>query len=89
MRGENTSIAYYMQNPVFKDLNMTVLEYIKEAAEIIHMNDGTTLSSGQFLEQFGFEGKILHSPLETLSGGERKRLFLVRLLISNPNFSYS
>lgn len=86
VRGENTSIAYYMQNPVFKDLNMTVLEYIKEAAEIIHMNDGTTLSSGQFLEQFGFEGKILHSPLETLSGGERKRLFLVRLLISNPNF---
>ena len=50
------------------------------------MNDGTVLSASLFLEQFGFEGKIQHSPVGTLSGGERKRLYLVRLLISNPNF---
>ena len=50
------------------------------------MNDGTVLSAPLFLEQFGFEGKIQHSPVGTLSGGERKRLYLVRLLISNPNF---
>ena len=84
--GENTVFAYYRQNPVFKDTEISVLEYVKEAAEIMKMNDGTTLSAGQFLEQFGFEGKILHSPVGTLSGGERKRLFLVRLLLSNPNF---
>lgn len=84
--GENTVFAYYQQNPVFKDTSITVLEYVKEAAEIMHMNDGTTLSAGQFLEQFGFEGKILYSPVGTLSGGERKRLFLVRLLLTNPNF---
>lgn len=84
--GENTHIAYYEQNPVFKDLNLTVLEYIKEAAEVIHRNDGSLLSANLFLEQFGFEGKIQYSPVSSLSGGERKKLFLVRLLISNPNF---
>ena len=48
--------------------------------------DGTVLSAGLFLEQFGFEGRIQHSAVSTLSGGERKRLYLVRLLIGNPNF---
>jgi ATP-binding cassette subfamily F protein uup len=86
VRGVNTVFGYYQQNPVFKDLSLTVLDYIKEAAEIMRMNDGTTLSAAQFLEQFGFEGKIQFSPLSSLSGGERKRVFLVRLLITNPNF---
>lgn len=84
--GTNTVFAYYQQNPVFKDTSLTVLEYIKEAAEMIRMNDGTTLSAAQFLEEFEFIGKIQFSPVNTLSGGERKRLFLVRLLMSNPNF---
>ena len=84
--GQNTSIAYYEQNPTFPDTSLTVLEYVKEAAEVMQMNDGTTLSAAQFLEQFGFEGKIQHSPVSTLSGGERKRLYLVRMLLSNPNF---
>ena len=86
VKGENTFFGYYQQNPVFKDLSLTVLEYIKEAADIVHMNDGKTLSASLFLNHFGFEGKIQHSMLSTLSGGERKRVFLVRLLISNPNF---
>ena len=84
--GQNTAIAYYQQNPTFKNLDQSVLEYVKEAAEVMQMNDGTTLSASQFLEQFGFEGKIQYSPVSSLSGGERKRLFLVRLLLSNPNF---
>ena len=84
--GENTKIAYYQQNPVFKDLNLSVLEYIKEEAEFVKKSDGTSLSAPLFLEQFGFEGKIQHSSVSSLSGGERKKLFLVRLLISNPNF---
>jgi len=86
IKGENTFFGYYQQNPVFKDLSLTVLEYIKEAADVVHMNDGKTLSASLFLNHFGFEGKIQHSMLSTLSGGERKRVFLVRLLISNPNF---
>ena len=85
-KGENTFIGYYQQNPVFKNLSQTVLEYIQEAAEIVRKNNGKTLSAAQFLNEFGFEGKIQHSMLSTLSGGERKRVFLVRLLIENPNF---
>lgn len=84
--GDNTHFAYYQQNPVFKNTNLTVLEYIKEVAENVVMNNGKTYSAARFLEEFGFEGKIQYSPVSTLSGGERKRLFLVRLLISNPNF---
>lgn len=84
--GENTVFGYYNQNPVFKDKNISVLEYLKESAEYITKNDGKTLSAGQFLSEFGFEGKIQGSAVENLSGGERKRLFLIRLLMSNPNF---
>jgi len=65
---------------------MTALEYIEEAAEWIELNDGRKLSAALFLNEFGFEGKIQHSPVTALSGGEKKRLYLVRLLISNPNF---
>ena len=86
VKGENTHFGYYQQNPELKDLSMTVLEYIEEAADVIKMNDGKTLSASLFLKEFDFEGKIQHSMLSTLSGGERKRVFLVRLLISNPNF---
>ncbi len=84
--GVNTHVAYYEQNPVFKDTTLTVLEYIEEAALNISMNDGRTLTASQFLNEFSFEGKIQHSMVSTLSGGERKRLYLVRLLMSNPNF---
>ncbi len=84
--GENTVFGYYNQNPVFKDLNQNVLDYIKETAEFIKKNDGKIVSSAVFLAEFGFEGKIQYSPISSLSGGEKKRLFLVRLLLSNPNF---
>ena len=85
--GENTKFGYYTQNPVFKDTNLTVLEYIKETAEHMTLNDGKKeVSASKFLEEFGFEGKIQHSPVSSLSGGERKRLYLVRLLLENPNF---
>lgn len=86
VKGENTFIAYYEQNPVFENTDLTVLEYIKEVADVIKNSDGTILSANLFLEQFGFEGRIQYSAVSTLSGGERKRLYLVRLLISNPNF---
>lgn len=85
-KGENTVFGYYNQNPVFPNLSMTVLEYISETAEFITRSDGRTMSASLFLNEFGFEGKIQYSPVSSLSGGERKRLFLVRLLIANPNF---
>lgn len=84
--GDNTAFGYYMQNPVFLDVDLTVLDYVKETAEFIERKDGKTVSAEVFLEEFGFSGKIQHSPVSTLSGGEKKKLFLVRLLLSNPNF---
>lgn len=84
--GVNTRFGYYTQNPEFRDSSLTVLEYIKETAERMTGNDGKTVSASKFLEEFGFEGKIQYSPVSTLSGGEKKRLYLVRLLLQNPNF---
>jgi len=84
--GDNTVFAYYRQNVVFPDTEETVLEYIKDVAEVITLADGTEISAAKLLEQFGFEGKVQYSPVGTLSGGERKRVYLVRLLMSNPNF---
>jgi ATP-binding cassette subfamily F protein uup len=85
--GVNTKFGYYTQNPTFTDSNVTVLEYIKETAEHMTLNKGKKeVSASRFLEEFGFEGKIQHSPVSSLSGGERKKLYLVRLLLENPNF---
>ena len=85
--GVNTKFGYYAQNPVFPDTNLTVLEYIKETAEQISLNnDKKEVRPEKFLEEFGFEGKIQYSPVSTLSGGEKKRLYLVKLLLENPNF---
>lgn len=91
IRGENTVFGYYKQNPEMSFVKEgvtppTVLEYIRESAEVITLNNGKTLSATRLLEQFGFEGRILYSPVTDLSGGELKRLYLVRLLMSNPNF---
>lgn len=91
IRGENTVFGYYQQNPELSFAKEgvtppTVLEYIREVAEVITLNNGKTLSAARLLEQFGFEGRILYSPVTDLSGGELKQLYLVRLLMSNPNF---
>lgn len=85
--GVNTKFGYYEQNPVFPNTNLTVLEYIKESAEQISLsNEKKEVRPEKFLEEFGFEGKIQYSPVSTLSGGERKRLYLIKLLLENPNF---
>ncbi|HNY22709.1 MAG TPA: ATP-binding cassette domain-containing protein, partial [Treponemataceae bacterium] len=55
-------------------------------AEVVTKADGVTVSASKLLESFGFSGKAQHSPSSALSGGEKKRLYLVRLLMSNPNF---
>lgn len=91
-KGENTVFGYYKQQ-IDKEMFFskdnyvpTVLEYIQEKAEIISTNDGKQISSSRMLEYFGFIGRIQYSPINTLSGGEQKRLYLVKLLMQNPNF---
>lgn len=85
-RGDNTVIAYYRQNPEIGDSPFTVIDYIKEVAETIALANGKELTASQLLERFGFSGRIQYSPVTALSGGERKRVYLVRLLMTNPNF---
>ncbi|OQB04838.1 MAG: ABC transporter ATP-binding protein uup [Spirochaetes bacterium ADurb.Bin215] len=85
-RGDNTVFGYFMQNPALSDTGGTVLEYISEKASVITMADGTILSASRLLERFGIIGPAQYVPLATLSGGERKRVYLVRLLMENPNF---
>ena len=56
-RGDNTAIAYYRQNPTFADTTLTVLEYIKETAEVITLADGTELTATKLLERFASRAK--------------------------------
>jgi len=84
--GETTSIGYYRQSGLnFNDANR-VIDVIKEVAEFITMADGKLLSASQLLTQFLFPPKKQHGFISNLSGGEKKRLQLLTILIKNPNF---
>ncbi|MEX8549296.1 MAG: ABC-F family ATP-binding cassette domain-containing protein [Mucilaginibacter sp.] len=84
--GETTSIGYYRQSGLnFNDADR-VIDVIKEVAEYITMADGKLLSASQLLTQFLFPPKKQHGFISNLSGGEKKRLQLLMVLIKNPNF---
>ncbi len=84
--GETTSIGYYRQSGLkFNDAER-VIDTIKNVAEYITMADGKLLSASQLLTQFLFPPKKQHSYISNLSGGEKKRLQLLMILIKNPNF---
>jgi len=85
--GINTSIGYFDQ--VGKNLvgEMRVLDYIrKNVAEYITMEDGSKISASQMLERFLFTGGLQALQVNKLSGGEKRRLYLVEILMKNPNF---
>ncbi|MBD2571239.1 ABC-F family ATP-binding cassette domain-containing protein [Anabaena lutea] len=65
--------------------NQRVIDYIKEEGEFIQIADGTKITASQMLERFLFPGSQQYAPINKLSGGEKRRLFLLRLLISAPN----
>ncbi|MGI4729634.1 MAG: ABC-F family ATP-binding cassette domain-containing protein [Janthinobacterium lividum] len=84
--GETTSIGYYRQSGLkFNDAER-VIDTIKNVAEYITMADNTLLSASQLLTQFLFPPKKQHGFISNLSGGEKKRLQLLMILIKNPNF---
>lgn len=84
--GETTSIGYYRQSGLkFNDAER-VIDTIKNVAEYITMADGKLLSASQLLTQFLFPPKKQHGYISNLSGGEKKRLQLLMILIKNPNF---
>jgi len=65
--------------------NQRVIEYLKEVAELVKTADGTIITASQMLERFLFPGNQQYSPISKLSGGEKRRLFLLRVLMSAPN----
>ncbi|PMB39505.1 multidrug ABC transporter ATP-binding protein [Fischerella thermalis CCMEE 5330] len=65
--------------------NQRVIDYIKEEGEYVKIADGTKITASQMLERFLFLGNQQYAPIHKLSGGEKRRLFLLRVLISAPN----
>ncbi|MGK7929883.1 MAG: ABC-F family ATP-binding cassette domain-containing protein [Microcystaceae cyanobacterium] len=85
--GSTIHIGYFDQHS--EDLsineNQRVIEYLKDVAELVKTADGTVITASQMLERFLFPPNQQYAPIYKLSGGERRRLFLLRVLISAPN----
>jgi len=84
--GQTTAFGYYRQEESSFDESMRLIDIVKEVAEVVVLDKGQTITVSQFLTQFGFPPKQQHTPIEKLSGGERRRLQLLMVLIKNPNF---
>jgi ABC transport system ATP-binding/permease protein len=87
--GTTIHIGYFDQHSdellVGLNENQRVIDYIKEEGEFIKINDGTQITASQMLERFLFPGNQQYAPISKLSGGEKRRLFLLRLLMGAPN----
>ena len=87
--GTTIHIGYFNQHSeellTAVDDNQRVIDYIKEEGEFIQISDGTKITASQMLERFLFPGNQQYAPIHKLSGGEKRRLFLLRILISAPN----
>lgn len=84
-KGETVRIAHFTQELPKFDEDMRVLDYIKEDHKYMVLGDGSTLSAGQILERFLFTPELHGVPIRKLSGGERRRLYLLKLLMGAPN----
>ena len=84
-KGETVRIVHFKQELPDFDEDMRVLDYIREDYSYMVLGDGSTLSAGQILERFLFPPELHGVPIRKLSGGERRRLYLLKLLMSAPN----
>jgi len=84
--GVNTHFAYYKQDEDSFDPNLTVYDYIAQFAEVIKTADGNKVTATEMLKRFLFDGKMQQMKLSALSGGERKRLYLLKALMFGANF---
>ena len=84
-KGETVRIAHFKQELPEFDEDMRVLDYIREDHSYMVLGDGSTLSAGQIIERFLFTPELHGVPIRKLSGGERRRLYLLKLLMSAPN----
>ena len=84
--GKTTEFGLYTQQELNFKEGQKVIDIVKEVAEVITMSDGSTITASQFLQHFLFAPKAQHDFVEKLSGGEKRRLQLLRVLMKNPNF---
>lgn len=83
--GQTVKIGYFAQHSEFKDADCRVLEYIKNVSDYIETADGTRITATQMLERFLFPPELQWVPVSKLSGGEKRRLYLLSVLMSAPN----
>ena len=83
--GETIKIGYYSQENIDMETSLRVIEYIKNKAEYIETSDGTKITAAMMLEKFLFTGDMQWSFISKLSGGERRRLYLLSVLMEGPN----
>jgi ATP-binding cassette subfamily F protein uup len=83
--GETVHLAYYDQESAGLDESQRVIDYIKDAAELARTGEGALISAAQMLERFLFAPAAHYTPIAKLSGGERRRLYLLRNLMTAPN----
>ncbi len=84
--GETVVFGYYTQDGITTTESKRVIDVIKDIAENIQLSNGVKLSASQFLEFFLFPPEVQYKPVSKLSGGDRRRLYLMTVLIKNPNF---
>ena len=84
--GQTTAFGYYRQEEDRFDEEKRLIDVVKEIAEVVVLDKGQTITVSQFLTQFGFPPKQQFTPIGKMSGGERRRLQMLLVLIKNPNF---
>lgn len=84
--GDTIVTGYYTQEGMHLKEDMRVIETLKEVAEFITLSNGKKIGASQFLEMFMFPPNMHYTFVSKLSGGERRRLHLLHVLIKNPNF---
>jgi ATP-binding cassette subfamily F protein uup len=84
--GETIKIGYYKQEGIQFDENMKVIDVATSIVEIVTLSDGSKMSVSQFLNYFLFSPEEQQSYVYKLSGGEKRRLYLMTVLMKNPNF---
>ena len=83
--GDTVRIGYYTQDNADLPDDMRVIDYVREKGEYIHASDGTLISAARMLERFLFSGAQQHSLIGQLSGGEKRRLYLLGVLMADVN----
>ena len=82
--GDTIQIGYFAQEAEEMDANQRVIDYIKDVADYVPTKDGR-ITASQMLERFLFDGNLQYTPIGKLSGGEKRRLYLCRVLMASPN----